>query len=146
MAVFFSCRDFYFFTGYKFHFESNWQRSAADFALREGTPIRAALDGIVTQVIDGFGPGGPDKSFLSQCNLVIIGHPHSEYSTYVHLKKGCLVREGEEVSAGKVIGYSGRSGYSTYSHLHFAVIRNQKTIPTQFKLKEEIYTLVSPRE
>ncbi|MBI2151305.1 hypothetical protein HYU21_01100, partial [Candidatus Woesearchaeota archaeon] len=45
-----------------------------------------------------------------------------------------------------IIGYSGRSGYNTYSHLHFAVMKDRRTIPTQFKLKEGIYTLVSPRE
>lgn len=134
-----------------FHYKVKWQKYALDFAMKEGTPIRAALEGVVLRVIDEFGSGGPDKSFLNKCNLIIIKHPNDEYSGYAHLRKGCKVQEGEEVKEGSVIAYSGRSGFNTYSHLHFGVmnrVQNDKwqTIPILFRLKNGIYVLTSPNE
>ena len=131
-----------------FHYEIKWQKYALDFAMKEGTPIKAALDGIVSEVIDEFGPGGPDKSFVDECNLIIIKHPNEEYSAYAHLRKGCKVRKGEKVKQGSIIAYSGRSGYNTYSHLHFNVMKKVndrwQTIPIPFRLKNGIYILTSP--
>lgn len=134
-----------------FHYEIEWQKYALDFAMKEGTPIKAALDGIVLKAIDEFGSGGPDKCFLSKCNLIIIKHLNDEYSAYAHLRKGFEVREGDKVKEGSVIAYSGRSGYNTYPHLHFGVMNpaqdgKWQTIPTRFRLKNGIYVLTSPNE
>ncbi|MBM3199927.1 M23 family metallopeptidase [Candidatus Woesearchaeota archaeon] len=134
-----------------FHYEVKWQKHALDFAMKEGTPIRAALDGIVIKAIDEFGPGGPEKSFVDSCNLLIIEHINGEYSGYAYLRKGFKVREDDEVKEGSIIAYSGRSGYNTYQHLHFNVMKktksdNWQTIPTRFKLKNGIYVLTSPIE
>jgi len=131
-----------------FHYEIKWQKYALDFKMKEGTPIKAALDGIVEKVIDEFDEGGPDKKFLDKCNLIIIKHSNNEYSGYAHLRKGCKVREGEKVKQGATIAYSGRSGYNTYPHLHFNVMKKKKdgwqTIPIPFKLKKGVYILTSP--
>ncbi len=134
-----------------FHYESGWLEHAVDFAMPIGTPILAALDGVVNQVIDGFNEGGPDKSYLDKSNLIIIEHSNKEYSCYVHLRKGKLVNVGDRVKEGEIIAYSGISGYHTYPHLHFHVMTKKhmlfwQTIPTRFSLSEGIEVLRSPRQ
>ena len=57
-------------------------------------------------------------------NYIEIKHKNGEYSTYEHIKQNCsLVRIGDKVKAGQVIGYSGATGWlaSLGSHLHFEV-------------------------
>jgi murein DD-endopeptidase MepM/ murein hydrolase activator NlpD len=51
-------------------------------------------------------------------------HDDGTLTEYVHLMQGgSAVRVGEKVAAGKLIGYSGNTGYSAGPHLHFAVVR-----------------------
>lgn len=84
-----------------------------DFAVSTGTPVMAANDGVVVGTpydADGFG------------NYVQIQHRDGHTSYYGHLaSKG--VSEGQEVTAGQVVGVSGDSGNSTGPHLHFEVRR-----------------------
>ena len=84
-----------------------------DFAVSTGTPVMAANDGVVVGTpydADGFG------------NYVQIQHKDGHSSYYGHLSsKG--VSEGQEVTAGQVVGVSGNSGNSTGPHLHFEVRR-----------------------
>jgi hypothetical protein len=84
-----------------------------DFAVSTGTPVMAANDGVVVGTpydADGFG------------NYVQIQHRDGHSSYYGHLaSKG--VSEGQEVTAGQVVGVSGNSGNSTGPHLHFEVRR-----------------------
>lgn len=137
-----------------FHFESSFQRNAVDFALDIGEPVLAVGDGLVHQVLDGFGRGRFDKRFIDKCNVVVIQHKNQEYSAYVHLRKGILVREQQKVLSGQPIGYSGLSGYTSYPHLHFEIMipdlsskeTHWKSIPTRFKINNQIRILVSPRE
>lgn len=133
-----------------YHFEETWQRNAVDFALDIGKPILAVKDGVIHEVVDGYGRGKPDKKFLNLCNLIMIEHPHGEYSGYAHLKKGILVKEGQQVKAGQIIGYSGISGYAGYPHLHFqTMVINRRgywmTIPTRFRVDGLVKILISPK-
>jgi murein DD-endopeptidase MepM/ murein hydrolase activator NlpD len=84
-----------------------------DFAVSTGTPVMAANDGVVVGTpydADGFG------------NYVQVQHRDGHSSYYGHLaSKG--VSEGQEVTAGQVVGVSGNSGNSTGPHLHFEVRR-----------------------
>ena len=135
-----------------YHFEQVWQKNAVDFALNFGEPIFAAEEGIVFKVIDGNEIGRPDKSCSNKTNLVMIKHRYGEYSGYAHLKKGILVSEHRVIQAGQIIGYSGRSGYTTYSHLHFQVMVREKnngfggwtTVPARFEVNKKVKVLVSP--
>lgn len=92
------------FTGTKrFH-------SGVDIANQEGTPVGAAADGIV--IWTGWA-GGYGKR-------VVIDHG-SFRTAYAHLKE-ILVKPGQEVKGGDVVGLMGSTGRSTGPHLHFEVI------------------------
>ncbi len=98
-------------------------RFAWDFEMPEGTPVLAAADGTVVEVIDWFDAGGPDRSFEEKANLVVIDHGRGRMSVYQHLRRGgALVHEGDRVARGQPIGQSGNTGWTTRPHLHFEVI------------------------
>lgn len=96
---------------------------AVDFALLLGTPVLAARNGIVMQVIDGFPDNGGNRaSDLDNANLIRIVHDDDSMAVYGHLLEGSItVTPGQWVAAGAVIAQSGNSGYSHGPHLHFAV-------------------------
>jgi len=55
-------------------------------------------------------------------------HANNEISEYAHLKfNGVKVKKGDNVKVGQVIGLSGNTGDSTEPHLHFHVIKLNKT-------------------
>lgn len=86
---------------------------------RGGDPVRAAAHGLVVSVRDGQPSGG----FGSH---VVLAHHLREgdlaYSVYAHLRPGSLlVREGQRVWAGDLLGAVGRSGRASADHLHFEV-------------------------
>ncbi|HEU5481500.1 MAG TPA: M23 family metallopeptidase [Sphingomicrobium sp.] len=82
-----------------------------DLAGPVGTAIHATADGIVLG--SGWNSGGYG-------NLVEIDHGRGIVTRYGHLSK-MLVREGERVVRGQVIGRMGSTGRSTGSHLHYEV-------------------------
>jgi len=85
---------------------------AVDLAGRMGDPVKAALKGTVLHVDNNRNLG----------NFIIL--KHGEYQTvYAHLS-AVLVKAGEEVSQGQLIGKVGETGYTTGPHLHFEVFRN----------------------
>jgi murein DD-endopeptidase MepM/ murein hydrolase activator NlpD len=89
----------------------NWkQHKGIDFAAAQGTPIRAAGDGVVdfAGVQGGYG------------NVVVLKHWNNYTTAYAHMSRfGANVRKGQKVSQGDVIGYVGTTGWSTGAHLHY---------------------------
>lgn len=134
-----------------FHYESAWQKHAIDFCMPLDTPIIAAYDGIVHEVIDTNTLGGPDKNkYRKYANLIIIEHENDEYSGYCHLRKDCPVKEGQYVKAGDVIAYSAITGFCGYPHLHFQIMKSDKkghwtTIPARFLIGNHVKVLRSPK-
>ncbi len=97
---------------------------SVDFIIPEGTPIKAALSGVVVDVKQDSDDGGPDKRFDSLGNYIEIEHRCKEYSIYEHIKKnGSKVKIGDKVKKGQVIGLSGNTGWVAQlgPHLHFDV-------------------------
>jgi murein DD-endopeptidase MepM/ murein hydrolase activator NlpD len=83
-----------------------------DFAAREGAPVLAAADGVVTQAGNGGGYG----------NLIRIRHAGGWATGYAHLSAFAPgVAEGAPVTRGEVIGFVGHTGLATGPHLHFEV-------------------------
>ena len=104
---------------------------AVDFIVEEGTPVKAAADGIVIDLKSDSSVGGADKEFEPFGNFIEIEHENDEYSEYEHLQKdGVIVKMGEKVKRGQVIGYSGATGYLAHlgPHLHFMVGKYGETI------------------
>jgi murein DD-endopeptidase MepM/ murein hydrolase activator NlpD len=117
-------------------------KAAVDFKMKPGTKILAARAGHVIRIKDDSDQGGWNKKYRPDANYIIIQHDDSTRSNYRHLQyKGILVKPGEWVSTGQVIGYSGNTGYTASPHLHFMVTRWEEgrwvTIPTRFISKRK---------
>ena len=84
-----------------------WPHYGLDFAADEGTKIKAMLDGVVTLVeSDLFYTGG----------TLIFDHGHGISTLYMHMKK-ILVKKGQKVKQGDIIGTVGSTGRATGAHL-----------------------------
>ena len=84
-----------------------WPHYGIDFAAKEGTEIKAMLDGTATMVeTDLFYTGG----------TLIFDHGHGISTLYMHMQK-IYVKKGQKVKQGDVIGTVGSTGRSTGAHL-----------------------------
>lgn len=90
-----------------------------DFGARIGTPIFAAEDGII-KITDNNDRGALRWQKYQFGLYVLINHPNNLSTLYAHLSRA-VVKAGDTVKRGDLIGYSGNSGYTTGPHLHFAV-------------------------
>lgn len=72
--------------------------------------VLAAFDGVVTRSSPYSGYG----------NCIVIKHAYGLETLYSHQSKN-LVKVGDKVKAGQVIGLTGRTGRATTEHLHFEV-------------------------
>lgn len=82
-----------------------------------GTPVYAAADGIVKEI------GNNDINYYRRYQYgkyILIKHENNLSTLYAHLSRQIISR-GANVKKGDLIGYSGNTGYSTGSHLHFGV-------------------------
>ena len=103
-------------------------RHSLDFDCLEGTEILAARKGIVVWIRDDSNKSGPYKKYWDMGNRIVIKHENGEYSAYEHLRyKGVVVKVGEKVKLGQLIGFSGNTGYISAPHLHFEVFNNPHT-------------------
>ena len=84
-----------------------------DLAGPEGTPIYATKSGVVTV----------NSSSRSAGNYITIRHDNTYSSIYMHLSRS-VVKKGQTVKQGELIGYMGSTGVVTGSHLHFGIIKN----------------------
>lgn len=87
-----------------------------DFGAPIGTPVFAAYDGKIVSVAnqDLYCRKGAYGKYIA------IQHPINLTTLYAHLSLQ-LVREGDSVQRGQLIGYSGNTGYATGPHVHFGV-------------------------
>lgn len=90
--------------------------NAIDLAASDGTPIKAALGGVIM----GTGNTDGQAGCYSYGKWVLIQHPNGLSTLYAHLST-INVSKGQSVGTGEVIGLSGRTGYATGPHLHFGV-------------------------
>lgn len=89
-----------------------------DLSAPQGTPIYAAKSGKVTTT--SFQAGGAGY-------YVSINHGDGFSSVYMHMTH-YIVKPGNYVNAGQVIGYVGSTGGSTGPHLHFGISYNGKYV------------------
>ncbi len=98
--------------------------TGVDLESEAGTPVWASNSGMVVLVDDLFFSG---KS-------VILDHGWGLYSMYFHLSEE-LVKEGDRVGKGDVLGRVGSTGRSTGPHLHWAIRMNQVRVDPLSLLK-----------
>ena len=96
----------------------DWRtHDGVDIAAEVGTQVLAACSGTVTQVIDDDLMG----------TSVTIAHDGGYETVYSNLQSVPTVSEGQEVSAGEVIGSVGCTSIAEFAvpaHLHFAVTKD----------------------
>ncbi len=89
--------------------------TGVDIIAPEGSPVRAVNSGRVVLTDDLFFSG----------NSIILDHGQGLYTMYFHLSK-FLVKVGQKVAKGDIIGLVGSTGRASGPHLHWGV-RLQET-------------------
>ena len=102
--------------GYRWHpLSGKWKmHNGVDLTGPEGTPIVATRSGYVTTAAYQAGGAG---------NYVSLSHGDGFGSIYMHMTH-YVVKYGQYVEAGQIIGYMGTTGGSTGVHLHFGISYN----------------------
>ena len=99
------------------------QNDGINVAVPEGTPIKAAEDGVVAYAgneLKGYG------------NLVLIKHSNGFVTAYAHASE-ILVKRGDTVKRGEVIAKSGQTGSVTSPQLHFEIRKGSTPVdPSQY--------------
>lgn len=105
--------------GYRIHpiYRTLKMHNGIDLTAPRGTEVYATGSGKVVSA--GYSTGGYGKK-------VIIDHGYGYKTLYAHLDK-VLVKNGQSVSRGQIIGEVGSSGRSTAPHLHYEVRKNDQT-------------------
>ncbi len=124
-----------------YHVESVAQKNAFDILIRDssgsthngngqknedyyafGKELYAPCDGEVVLVVDGVKdniPGTLNPVYVPG-NTVIIKTNLGEYAFFAHFKQhSIVVKQGQKVKAGELLGLCGNSGNSSEPHLHF---------------------------
>jgi murein DD-endopeptidase MepM/ murein hydrolase activator NlpD len=95
---------------------------AWDFRMPEGTPVVSAYDGVVRLARGDSAMGGCDAKYAPFANYVVVDHQNGLETQYLHFSK-VVVKAGDHVKAGDLLGYSGKTGWACGAHLHFKVAR-----------------------
>lgn len=116
---------------------SHQNRAAIDFKMKRGSTVAAARDGVVVRTQSTNNRGGLNRKYRTFANFIVIEHSDGSRAGYWHLQQnGVLVSVGDTVKQGQAIGYSGKTGYSAFPHLHFMVWSTSggswQQIPTRF--------------
>lgn len=94
-----------------------------NLAVPEGTPVKAAEDGVVAysgNELKGYG------------NLVLVRHANGYVTAYAHASE-LLVKRGDTIKRGQVIAKSGQSGEVSSPQLHFEIRKGSSPVdPLQF--------------
>lgn len=93
------------------------RHSGVDIKTCPNDDIKAVFDGVVRFAQPYYGYG----------NVIVIRHANGLETLYSHNSKN-LVKVGDYVKAGQVIGLTGRTGRATTEHCHFEVRVNGKVV------------------
>lgn len=126
-----------------YHVESEAQKNAFDLVITNdngnsfktdgktnddyfafGKELIAPCDGEVVLVVDGVkdnAPGTLNPVYVPG-NTVIIKTANNEYLFFAHFKQhSIVVKEGQKIKQGHLLGLCGNSGNSSEPHLHFHI-------------------------
>jgi murein DD-endopeptidase MepM/ murein hydrolase activator NlpD len=102
--------------------------TGVDITSPRGPPVYATADGVVIH--------NNNQHYTGYGIYVHINHGYSYETLYGHLSKQ-VVRPGQRVKRGQLIGYVGNTGFSVGPHLHYEVWKNGKPVnPVHFFLSD----------
>jgi hypothetical protein len=99
----------------RFGVRSGRMHTGTDVKLNLGDTVVSAYNGIVTRA----------KSYYGYGSLVVISHANKLETYYAHLSQ-ILVKVGDTIRTGQIVGLGGRTGRATTNHLHFEIRENGK--------------------
>jgi murein DD-endopeptidase MepM/ murein hydrolase activator NlpD len=105
-------------------FAQDYYHRGIDFAGAYGSPVIAPAAGKIALV------GYEKDGFRVNGNVIGIDHGQGVTSAYLHLSR-ILVKVGDQVKAGQVIGAVGASGAATGPHLHWGLYVNGLSVDPQ---------------
>lgn len=99
----------------EYGYKGKWH-NGIDLGTPVGTPVIASEDGVIAAT------GDQDKFCYRGAygKFIVVNHKNNLTTLYAHLSR-VIVKDGQEVRRGDVVGYSGMSGYATGPHLHLTV-------------------------
>lgn len=125
------------------HYESQAQKNAFDIVITDnkgqtfktdgktnedyyafGKNIISPLEAEVVLVVDGIKDNVPGKTnpIYIPGNTVILKTTNDEYLFFAHFKQNSIVvKQGQKIKQGDLLGYCGNSGNSSEAHLHFHI-------------------------
>jgi murein DD-endopeptidase MepM/ murein hydrolase activator NlpD len=99
------------------------QNDGINVAVPEGTPVKAAEDGVVAysgNELKGYG------------NLILVRHSNGYVTAYAHASE-LMVKRGDTIKRGQVIAKSGQTGEVGSPQLHFEIRKGSSAVdPLQF--------------
>lgn len=126
-----------------YHVESEAQKNAFDLVITKaegktyktdgktnedyyafGKELIAPCDGEIVLVVDGIKDNTPGtlNPLYVPGNTVIIKTENNEYLFFAHFKQhSIVVKQGQKVTQGQLLGLCGNSGNSSEPHLHFHI-------------------------
>lgn len=105
---------------------TDYFHSGLDYAAGTGAPVKAVAPGKVILARTGYKLHG---------NMVSIDHGEGVVTFYIHLSK-VLVKEGQQVKQGDLIGKVGSTGRASGPHLHFSLyVNHNATNPSAWYAK-----------
>ncbi len=102
-----------------------------DMRAEEGSPVRAALDGVVAETTDD-----PQWGLT-----IVLDHGDGVLTKYCNLSTLELVTKGQKIKKGDVISGVGKTAICEIAdepHLHFELIRDNKTIDPKNYLPKKL--------
>ncbi len=103
---------------------------AIDFQMPVGTRVIAAREG---EVVAARGEFYDNNGEDLKENFVFIRHADGSIGRYFHLTRdGALVKIGDKIKQGQLIGLSGNTGQSAGPHLHFDVQTCGPNLPPNY--------------
>lgn len=97
---------------------------AIDFKMNVGQEVCAIRNGYVVSTKSDSDERGTSKKYLNKANKIFVYHKDGTFTQYAHFKlNGVLVKAGDSIKKGQLIGYSGNTGYSSEPHLHFVLYK-----------------------
>lgn len=126
-----------------YHVESEAQKNAFDLVITDekgnsfktdgktnedyyafGKEIIAPSDGEIVLVVDGVKDNVPGilNPIYVPGNTVIIKTENNEYLFFAHFKQhSIIVKQGQKIKQGELLGLCGNSGNSSEAHIHFHI-------------------------